>query len=217
MKKMAEGIQAERAAPGLADAKVQEAKADALEKEGVAQANVIRVRGTAEADAGKAEAEVINAKGMAEAEVIAAKGTSEAKARKDVGLAEADVTREKFKAEAAGLVEKFDAMNAMSAQAREHEEFRMSLETAFKEALASIEAGKEIAKENAEVLAIALQKAHIDIVGGEAHFFDNFAKSLSIGKAIDGLASKSGVLTAVLDRLVQGKAAEPVKADVVQE
>ena len=115
------------------------------------------------------------------------------------------------------MVEKFDAMNAMSAQAREHEEFRMSLETAFKEALASIEAGKEIAKENAEVLAIALQKAHIDIVGGEAHFFDNFAKSLSIGKAIDGLASKSGVLTAVLDRLVQGKAAEPVKADVVQE
>lgn len=217
MKKMAEGIQAERAAPGLADAKVQEAKADALEKEGVAQANVIRVKGTAEADAGKAEAEVINAKGMAEAEVIAAKGTSEAKARKDVGLAEADVTREKFKAEAAGLVEKFDAMNSMSAQAREHEEFRMSLETAFKEALASIEAGKEIAKENAEVLAIALQKAHIDIVGGEAHFFDNFAKSLSIGKAIDGLASKSGVLTAVLDRLVQGKAAEPVKADVVQE
>ncbi len=216
MKKVAEGIQAERAAPGLADAKVQEAKADALEKEGVAQANVIRAKGTAEADAGKAEAEVINAKGMAEADVIAAKGGSEAKARKEVGLAEAEVTREKFKAEADGLVEKFDAMNAMSPQAREHEEFRMSLETAFKEALASIEAGKEIAKENAEVLAIALQKAHIDIVGGEAHFFDNFAKSLSIGKAIDGLASKSGVLTTVLDRLVQGKPTEPVKADTAE-
>src|SRR5690606_29722316 len=131
----------------------------------------------AEADAGKAAAEVINAKGMAEADVIAAKGSSEAQAKKDVGLVEAEVTREKFKAEADGLVEKFGAMNSMSEQAREHEEFRMSLETAFKEALASIEAGKEIAKENAEVLAIALQKAHIDIVGGEAHFFDNFAKS----------------------------------------
>lgn len=217
MKKMAEGLQAERAAPGLADAKVQEAKADALEKEGVAQANVIRVKGTAEADAGKAAAEVINAKGMAEADVIAAKGSSEAKAAKDVGLAEAEVTREKFKAEADGLVDKFSAMNSMSEKAREHEEFRMSLETAFKEAIASIEAGKEIAKENAEVLAIALQKAHIDIVGGEAHFFDNFAKSLSIGKAIDGLAGKSGVLSAVLDRLVQGKATEPVKAEVVKE
>lgn len=219
MKKMAEGLQAERAAPGLADAKVQEAKADALEKEGVAQANVIRAKGNAEADAGKAEAEVIAAKGSSEAGVIAVKGTSQASATKEVGLAEADVTREKFKAEAAGLVEKFEAMNAMSGQAREHEEFRMSLEIAFKEAIASIEAGKEIAKENAEVLAIALQKAHIDIVGGEAHFFDNFAKSLSIGKAIDGLAGKSSVLAAVLDRVVSGKpsAVAPVKADVVSD
>jgi uncharacterized membrane protein YqiK len=219
MKKMAEGLQAERAAPGLADAKVQEAKADALEKEGFAQANVIRAKGTAEADAGKAEAEVIAAKGSSEAGVIAAKGTSQASATKEVGLAEAEVTREKFKAEADGLVEKFEAMNTMSGQAREHEEFRMSLEIAFKEAIASIEAGKEIAKENAEVLAIALQKAHIDIVGGEAHFFDNFAKSLSIGKAIDGLAGKSSVLAAVLDRVVSGKsaAAAPVKADVVSD
>lgn len=219
MKKMAEGLQAERAAPGLADAKVQEAKADALEKEGYAQANVIRAKGTAEADAGKAEAEVIAAKGASEAGVIAAKGTSQASATKEVGLAEAEVTREKFKAEADGLVDKFEAMNTMSGQAREHEEFRMSLEIAFKEAIASIEAGKEIAKENAEVLAIALQKAHIDIVGGEAHFFDNFAKSLSIGKAIDGLAGKSGVLAAVLERVVSGKptAAAPAKADVVND
>lgn len=74
-------------------------------------------------------------------------------------------------------------MGSMNKEAREHEEFRMSLETALQEALASIDAGKEIAKENAEVLAVALQKAKIDIVGGEAHFFDNFAKSLSIGKA----------------------------------
>lgn len=202
MKKMAEGIQAERAAPGLADAKVQEAKAGALEKEGIAQASVIRAKGSANADAGKAEAEVIVAKGSAEAEVIASKGTSEAGAKKEIGLVEAEVTREQFKAEADGLVEKFDAMNAMSDKAREHEEFRMSLETALKETLASIAAGKEIAKENADILAIALQKAHIDIVGGEAQFFDNFAKSLSIGKAIDGLASKSGVIQAVLDRFV---------------
>lgn len=219
MKKLAEGLQAERAAPGLADAKVQEAKADALEKEGVAQANVIRAKGNAEADAGKAEAEVITAKGSSEAGVIAVKGTSQASATKEVGLAEADVTREKFKAEADGLVDKFEAMNSMSEKARDHEEFRMSLEIAFKEAIASIEAGKEIAKENAEVLAIALQKAHIDIVGGEAHFFDNFAKSLSIGKAIDGLAGKSGVLAAVLERIVQGKPGPtaPVKAEVVSE
>lgn len=90
----------------------------------------------------------------------------------------------------------------------------MGLETSLKETLASIAAGKEIAKENAEILAIALQKAHIDIVGGEAQFFDNFAKSLSIGKAIDGLAGKSGVIQAVLDRFIN-KA--PAPAEVKKE
>ncbi len=178
-KKLAEGIQAERAAPGLADAKVQEAKADALEKEG-----------------------------LAEARVISAKGESEASAKRQVGLAGADVTREQFKAEADGLVEKFQAMGTMSESAREHEEFRMSLETALKEALASIEAGKDIAKENAEVLATALEKAKIDIVGGEDHFFNNFAKALSIGKAIDGLADKSDTLTALVGKFIGSKNTE---------
>lgn len=197
-KKLAEGVQAERAAPGLADAKVQEAKADALEKEGVAEANVIRAKGDAEADAHLGT-------GKAEAEVIAAKGDSEARAAKEIGMANAEVTREQFKAEADGLVDKFGAMNSMSEDARAHEEYRMGLETALKEALASIEAGKDIAKENAEVLAVALQKAKIDIVGGEDHFFNNFAKSLSIGKAVDGLADKSDTISALINRFVEGK------------
>lgn len=195
MKKLAEGVQAERAAPGFAEAKVAEAKAVALEKEGVAEAAVVKAKGDAEAAA-------LFDTGKAKAEVTAALGDAEAKAARELGLANAEITREQFKAEADGLVDKFEAMNSMSSQAREHEEYRMGLETALKEALASIEAGKEIAKENADVLATALQKAKIDIVGGEDHFFDNFAKSLSIGKAIDGLADKSGTLTALLDRVI---------------
>lgn len=191
-KKLAEGIQAEQAAPGLAEAKVREAKADALEKEGRAEATVISAKG-------ESDATVISKTGTAEADVIALRGESEAKAKRDTGLAEAEVIREKFKAEADGLVDKFTAMGNMSDQARAHEEFRMSLETAFKEAIASIEAGKEIAKENAEVLATALAKAKIDIVGGEEHFFDNFAKSLSIGKAVDGLATKSSTIANILE------------------
>lgn len=201
-KKLAEGVQAERAAPGLADAKVQEAKANALEKEGIAEASVVRAKGDAEASAHLET-------GKAEAEVIAAKGDSEARAAKEIGMAGADVTREQFKAEADGLVDKFEAMNSMSEDARAHEEYRMGLETALKEALASIDAGKDIAKENAEVLAVALQKAKIDIVGGEDHFFDNFAKSLSIGKAVDGLAEKSGVVSALINRVVEGKPSAP--------
>ena len=197
-KKLAEGTQAERAAPGLAEAKVQEAKADALEKEGVAEASVIRAKGEASASASLVT-------GKAEADVIAAKGNSEASASRELGNAQAEVIREKLKAEAEGLVDKFEAMNSMSGEARAHEEYRMGLETALKEALASMEAGKEIAKENAEVLAVALQKAKIDIVGGEDHFFNNFAKSLSIGKAVDGLAGKSDVIQALIGRVVGGK------------
>ncbi len=172
-KKLAEGVQAEQAATGLAEAKVQEAKADSLEKEG-----------------------------LAEARIISAKGEAEAAANKDIGLVGAEVTREQFKAEADGLVDKFSAMGDMSDQAREHEEFRMSLETAFKEAIASIEAGKEIARENADVLATALKEAKIDIVGGEQHFFDTFSKSLSLGKAIDGFTTKSSVVTELLDKVM---------------
>lgn len=186
-KKMAEGIQAETAAVGLAEAKVQEAKADALEKEGIA------------------EATVINAKGGADAQVITATGMATAETQKEIGLAEAEVTRQQFKAEADGLVDKFEAMGTMSDDARAHEEFRMSLETAFKEAMASIEAGKAVSKDNAQVLATALRQAKIDIVGGEGHFFDTFAKSLSMGKAVDGLVSKSGAVSGLLERLIGGK------------
>lgn len=203
-KKLAEGIQAEEAASGLAEAKVQEAKADALQKEGLAEAAVVAAKG-------EAEGRAIRDRGLADAEVVAAKGSAEARAKKEVGMAGADVTREQFKAEADGLVEKFEAMGGMSDKARDHEEFRMSLETAFKEAMASIDAGKQIAKENAEVLSTALQKAHIDIVGGEAHFFDTFAKSLSLGKAVDGLANKSSTVSALLAKVMesQGKGRRP--------
>ncbi len=198
--KMAEGTKAEESARGFAEAAIQEAKASSLEKEGLAKANIIRATGQAQA---QSDREI----GMADAEIIAVRGESNAKAERDVGLAKAEVTRAHFQAEADGLVEKFNAMGSMSREAREHEEFRMGLETALQEAMASIQAGKEIAKENAEVLAVALQKAKIDIVGGEAHFFDNFAKSLSIGKAIDGLAGKSDTLSGIINTMMASQLA----------
>ena len=170
-----------------------------------------------DADAKKVLAEGVKAEeaavGLSEAEVMRAKGTAEASAKTEVGMATADVTKAQFQAEAAGLTDKFAAMAEMSGETRAHEEYRMALETAFKEAIASMEAGKEIAKENAEILAIALGKAHIDIVGGEEHFFDNFAKSLSIGKAVDGLAEKSDVVQMLLAKVAtMGKEANTVGA-----
>lgn len=216
-KKLAEATQAEAAARGLAEAKVQAAKADALEKEGLAQANIINAQGEAEANVikakGDAEADSLLGTGKARADVTAAQGDAEAKSAREIGLANAQVTREQFKAEADGLVDKFGAMNSMSEDARSHEEYRMGLETALKEALASIDAGKDIARENAEVLAVALQKAKIDIVGGEDHFFNNFAKSLSIGKAVDGLADKSSTIQALVNRVIEGKPIVPADTD----
>jgi len=185
--KLAEGVRHEEAATGLAEAEVVRAT-------GESEAKVVR-------DKGEAEAKVSRDIGTAEADVIRLKGESQASATLNVGNSKADVTLAQFKAEAAGLTEKFDAMNAMSEDARSHEEFRMTLETALKETMASIDAGKEISKENAEVLATALREAKIDIVGGEEHFFDTFAKSLSMGKAIDGLTNKSDTIQSLLGQL----------------
>ena len=110
-------------------------------------------------------------------------------------------------AEAEGLGKKFGALDSLSDNARAHEEFRMQLEKSFEEAMAAIAANKDIAKDQAEVLATALAKAKIEIVGGEGDFFNSFAKSLSVGKAIEGVVGKSPVVQDVLSRLLAGKAA----------
>ena len=201
-KRMAEGIEAERAAPGLADARVREVTAAAMEKEGMAKARVV-------AETMAAEARGAQDKGVVEAKVI-----------KDVGFSQAEVMREKYRSEAEGLTEKFAALGEMSDQARVHEEFRMQLEKSFEQAMASIEANKEIAREQADVLSAALSKANIDIVGGEGAFFDSFAKALSVGKAVEGIAGKSPIVQEVLQKLLSmqggGKDA-PARAAVQAE
>ncbi|MGF0335462.1 hypothetical protein [Ectopseudomonas toyotomiensis] len=231
-KKLAEGIEAERAAPGLADARVREVTAAAKEKEGLAEARVQAERLIAEAkgeqEKGLAQARVIEAQaaakekdGLADAKVLEEKlgaqargeeqlGTAKAKATQDLGMAEAQVLLERLNAEAEGLGKKFGALDALSDNARAHEEFRMQLEKSFEEAMAAIAANKEIAKDQAEVLATALAKAKIEIVGGEGDFFNSFAKSLSVGKAIEGVVGKSPVVQDVLARLLAGKAAPVV-------
>ena len=235
-KKLAEGIEAERAAPGLADARVREVTAAAKEKEGLAEARVQAERLIAEAkgeqEKGLAQARVTEAQaaakekdGLADAKVLEEKlgaqargeeqlGAAKAKATQDLGMAEAQVLLERLNAEAEGLGKKFGALDALSDNARQHEEFRMQLEKSFEEAMAAIAANKEIAKDQAEVLATALAKAKIEIVGGEGDFFNSFAKSLSVGKAIEGVVGKSPVVQDVLARLLQGRAAEAKPAAV---
>jgi hypothetical protein len=73
---MAEGIQAQEAASGLADAKVKEADAIATEKHGLAQVRVKEAEAVALQKLGGAEAAVIREKLVAEADGIAKKAES---------------------------------------------------------------------------------------------------------------------------------------------
>lgn len=205
-KKLAEGVEAERAAPGLADARVREITAAAMEKEGLAEARVIAEKLTAEArgtqDKGLADAKILEEKLTAQARGEEQLGAAKAKATRDVGLAEAEVIKQKLEQEAEGLTERFAAIGSLNDTARAHEEFRIQLEKSLEQALAQIAAGKDIAREQAEVLATALSKANIDIVGGEGQFFDSFAKSLSVGKAIEGVVGKSPLVGELIERFM---------------
>lgn len=232
-KVLAEGTRAEQAAPGLADAQVQEASAAAYEKQGLAEAKVIEAKaganlkqGTADArvlaeklgaqaqgeeQMGRAKAASVQALALAEAEGLARNlgakaqgeeqmGQAKASASESLGLAEAAVIEKKLFAEAEGLTRKFQAIDALSENARSHEEYRMALDTSLQQALASIQAGKEVSKENAEMLATALQTADIDLVGGDGGMFDNLVKAVSLGRSIEGLTEKSPVIQDLLQR-----------------
>ena len=222
-KSLAEGVRAEKAAPGLADAQVREATASAIEKTGLAEARVLEAKAEAtykqgsanaralaerlEAEAsgqakmGQAKADSTMAMGKAEAESKASMGKADADATMAMGKAEAESIGAKMAAEAEGLTSKFDAMGKMSAEARAHEEYRMSLETQLRHALAAIEAGKEISRENADVLAEALKGANIELIGGDGGVFDALTKGVSIGKALEGIASHSPLVQQVVGKL----------------
>ncbi|MDL2226791.1 hypothetical protein LJB86_03945 [Deltaproteobacteria bacterium OttesenSCG-928-M10] len=223
-KRMAEGVEAEEAALGLAEARVRQAKAQAVEKEGLVEASITAEKMLAQArgqeEIGLAEAKILEAKAMAkekeglvEAKVLEEKllaqargeeqvGLVKARTTKEYGLAEADIIRERLKGEADGLTEKFLAINSLTDDARAHEEFRIQLEKHLEAALASMDANRDIAKEQAEVLAAALAKTNIDIVGGDGEFFDTFSKSLRVGKAINGLLGKSPAANALMEGLL---------------
>jgi flotillin len=171
----AEGTTARSAAHGLAEAQVTTAKADAKEKDGSAEAAVARLKYEAEA-----------------------KGIS------DTGSAEADVMQQKFTSEANGITEKAEAMKIFDGVGREHEEFKLQLNKEKDIELAAINVRKDIAAEQATVLAEALKQANIDIVGGDGAFFDKIIHSITDGKAIDRTVYNSQALTDVKETFFNG-------------
>lgn len=219
-KRLAEGIQAEQAAPGLAEARVREMQAAVTEKEGLVAAKITEEKGLAEARVIEAQAEANEKQGLVDAKVQMELMLSEAKGKEEQGVAQArvieataiakekdgtvaaDILLKRLRAEATGLAEKFTALNAMSDSARGHEEFRIQLEKSLEQALAAIAANKEIAKEQAELLAAGLAKTKIDVVGGEGEFFEKFSKALAVGKSLDGFINTSSVAQNTIQQIV---------------
>ncbi|MEX9759228.1 hypothetical protein AB7X73_09835 [Providencia rettgeri] len=252
-KRLAEGVEAEHAALGLAEARVRQATAEAEEKEGLVLANitaekllaearglkekglteaqVMEAKAKAEQQQGFAEAKILeeklaaqargeeqqaNAKeklGLADAKVLEEKLAAQARGEGQLGSAQAEVIRQRLKAEADGLTDKFKSMDHLSDTARSHEEFRMRLEKEFEQAMASIDANKEIAREQADVLAAALSKTNIEIVGGDGSFFNTFSKALSLGKAVDGFMDKSSFAKENVEKLIN-RSKEDKKVDI---
>ncbi|GHF75843.1 hypothetical protein GCM10018783_52310 [Streptomyces griseosporeus] len=160
--KLAEGVQAEAAAEGLAAVQVRDKEAEVVEK------------------AGRAEAEATQARLRAEAEGVRARA-----------LAEAEAIGEKLKAEAAGLTEKAAAMAALDEASRGHEEYRLRLEAEKAVRLAGLDAQRQVAEAQATVLATGLENADISIVGGDSAFFDKLVGSIALGKGVDAFVQHS--------------------------
>ncbi len=203
-KMLAEAKTADQAAPGLAEAQVTHAKADALEKEGSAEATVIQKKGEAEAvvidQTGTAEATIVQRKAVA----VAKGDEAKAVATEKVGTAEASVMGLKYNAEATGIKEKAESMKLFHDAGKEHEEFKLQLNKDKDIEIAAIEAQQNIAESQAEIVGEALRNSTIDIVGGETTFFDKIVDSIKAGKSVDRLVDNSSVLTDVKNTFFNG-------------
>ncbi|MEV6487972.1 flotillin family protein [Actinoplanes sp. NPDC051633] len=189
----------------LAEARQQAAELDARSKIRLAE-------GTQAEEAAKGLAEVqVNERN---AEAIEKVGRAEAAVAREKALAAADGMREKLKGEAEGLTDKAAAMAALDEASRGHEEFRLRLEMEKEIRLAGISVHKDIAESQAMVIAAGLEKADIDIVGGDSVFFDKLLGSITMGKSIDGLVSNSTVVQGLATPYVNGD--ESLPADLAK-
>ncbi|MDX3611709.1 MULTISPECIES: hypothetical protein [Streptomyces] len=173
--RLAEGVQAEAAAEGLAAVQVRDKEAEVIEK------------------AGRAEAEATQARMLAEAAGVKAQA-----------LAEAAAIGEKLKAEAAGLTEKAAAMAALDEASRGHEEFRLRLAAEKDVRLAGLDVQRQVAEAQATVLATGLENADINIVGGESVFLDRLVSSIALGKGVDGFVQHSETAQALAKPWLDG-------------
>ncbi|MEH1128594.1 flotillin family protein [Micromonospora sp. CPCC 206061] len=208
--RLAEGVQAEAAAEGLAEVQVRERDAVAIEKVGRAHAAVEREKALAAAEGaekvGLAEAAVEREKALAVATGTEKLGLAEAAVEREKALAVADAVREKLKGEAEGLTDKAAAMAALDEATRQHEEYRLRLEAEKEIRLASIDVQRQVAEAQATIVGKGLERANIDIVGGDSVFFDRLMGSITAGKSVDGFVQHSDVTQSLARPYLDGSA-----------
>jgi len=193
MEQQAEGVAAQEAARGLAEAKVITAKAAAK-----------KVDATAIREVGFAEAEVEKVRGAAHAVVTETQAEAEAEGTKDKELATAAGIEAKMLAEAKGIEEKAKAMKLLQAASQQHEEFRLKLAKERDVELAAINVNRDIARAHSEVVGEALKNSKIDIVGGENDFFEKIVRAVGRGKSVDRLIANSDTLSDIKNTFFNG-------------
>ncbi|CAN5904774.1 flotillin family protein [soil metagenome] len=148
----------------------------------------------------EAKAAETAAEGLGEAQVLVAR----ADASQRQGKIDAEVTQLKLAAEADGITKKAQAMKLLENAGREHEEFKLTLDKDKSIALAEINIQKDIAQQQAIVLGEAMKSAKIEIVGGEAQFFDKITNAIGNARAVDRLVEGSRTLTDVKETFFNG-------------
>jgi flotillin len=170
----------------------------------VIEAEAAQASAAKQAAAKKMLAEAVTAEtaatGLAEAQVQQAK----ADALQKQGLAEAKVIEVKAGAEAQGITAKAQAMKLFDGVGRDHEEFKLRLNKERDIELAQIHVQKDIAEQQALVLGEALKNAKIDIVGGDAQFFDKITGAIANGKSVDRMIENSKTLRDVKETFFNG-------------
>ncbi|EST38007.1 hypothetical protein N566_10000 [Streptomycetaceae bacterium MP113-05] len=166
---------------------IAEARRKSADMEAQAAVRLSEGRRAEAAAGGLAEAEVQER--MADA--LARTRQVEAQAAKDMGLAEAEARRELLKAEADGINEKAAAMAALDEASREHEEYRLRLDAEKEIRIAGIDVHRQIAEAQATLVGAGLEKANIDIVGGDSVFFDKLVGAITAGRSVDAFVDGS--------------------------
>ena len=120
------------------------------------------------------------------------------------GTAEAEVMKLKYSSEAQGIEEKANAMKLFDDVGKEHEEYKLQLNKDKEIEIAAIDAQRQIAEAQSNIMGEALKSARIDIVGGESTFFDQVVNAVKGGKVVDRFVNNSEVVSDVKDTFFNG-------------